>query len=133
MPRGGAGGGRLAAHRRPRAFDARGRLTITGRKADTIVSGGENVAPAEVEAVLLEHPAVVDAAVFARARRRVGEAVVAAVVLRAGSRAQAAELRASLCRRGSRAFKVPKAFEFVDGLPRTASGKLLRRELTGLV
>ena len=64
-------------------FDDRGRLVITGRKADTIVTGGENVAPVEVEDVLLTHPAVADAAVFARPDAEWGEAVVASVVLRA--------------------------------------------------
>ncbi len=109
-----------------------GRLSIVGRKSDTIVTGGENVAPAEVEAILLGHPAVVDAGVFARPDGEWGEAVVAAVVLRPGSRAQAGELRA-FCAARLASFKVPKAFGFVDGLPRTESGKLLRRELTGLV
>ena len=65
-------------------FDERGRLEIVGRKADTIVTGGENVAPAEVEAVLLEHPSVADAAVFARPDPEWGEAVIAAVVPRDG-------------------------------------------------
>ena len=109
-----------------------GRLSIVGRKSDTIVTGGENVAPAEVEAILLGHPAVVDAGVFARPDGDWGEAVVAAVVLRPGSRAQAGELRA-FCAARLASFKVPKAFGFVDVLPRTESGKLLRRELTGLV
>ncbi|MHB8696354.1 MAG: AMP-binding protein, partial [Solirubrobacteraceae bacterium] len=63
------------------AFGEDGRLSIIGRKSDTIVSGGENVAPTEVEAVLLEHPAVADAGVFARADAEWGEAVVARVVL----------------------------------------------------
>ena len=67
------------------AFDDDGRLVITGRRADTIVSGGENVAPAEVEAVLLEHPAVADAAVFGRPDAEWGEAVIAAVVPRDGA------------------------------------------------
>ena len=66
------------------AFDNDGRLVIVGRKADTIVSGGENVAPAEVESVLLEHPAVADAAVLGRADPEWGEAVVAQVVLADG-------------------------------------------------
>ena len=65
-------------------LDPAGRLEITGRAADTIVTGGENVAPAEVEAVLLEHPAVADAGVYARPDEQWGEAVVAAVVARAG-------------------------------------------------
>jgi O-succinylbenzoic acid--CoA ligase len=111
------------------AFDARGRLTITGRKADTIVSGGENVAPAEVEAVLLEYEAIADAGVFGRADPEWGESVVAAVVMRDGAALDAEQLRAHCAARLAR-FKVPKAFEVVDRLPRTESGKLLRRELS---
>jgi o-succinylbenzoate---CoA ligase len=109
-------------------FDERGRLEIVGRKSDTIVSGGENIAPVEVEAVLLEHPAVADAAVHARADPEWGEAVVATVVLRDGASASFQELRGH-CAARLAAFKVPKAVEFVEGLPRTPSGKLLRRQL----
>jgi o-succinylbenzoate---CoA ligase len=109
-------------------FDERGRLVITGRKADTIVTGGENVAPGEVEAVLLEHPAVADAAVFARADPEWGEAVVATVVLHDGARVGAEALREHCAARLAR-FKVPKSFEFAQRLPRSETGKLLRREL----
>jgi O-succinylbenzoic acid--CoA ligase len=109
-------------------FDERGRLEITGRKADTIVTGGENVAPVEVESVLLAHPAVADAAVHPRTDAEWGEAVVATVVLRAGSRVTPDELRAFCAERLAR-FKVPKSVEFASDLPRSPSGKLLRREL----
>jgi len=109
-------------------FDARGRVEIIGRKSDTIVSGGENVAPAEVESILLEHPAVADAAVHPRADPEWGEAVVATVVLRDGVSASFEELRVH-CAARLAGFKVPKAFEFAEGLPRTSSGKLLRRQL----
>jgi O-succinylbenzoic acid--CoA ligase len=109
-------------------FDDRGRLVITGRKADTIVTGGENVAPVEVEDVLLTHPAVSDAAVFARPDLEWGEAVVASVVLREGGTVAPEELRA-FCAARLAGFKVPKAFEFVSALPRSQTGKLLRREL----
>ena len=113
------------------AFDDRGRLAIIGRKADTIVSGGENVAPAEVEAVLLEHPAVADAAVHARPDPEWGEAVIATVVLANGASVDAAELQAFTAARIA-TYKVPKAIGFADTLPRTVSGKLLRRELQPL-
>jgi O-succinylbenzoic acid--CoA ligase len=109
-------------------LDERGRLVITGRKADTIVSGGENVAPTEVEAALLEHPAVADAAVHPRADPEWGEAVVATVVLRDGATTGPDELRAH-CAARLASFKVPKAVNFAEQLPRTASGKLLRRQL----
>jgi o-succinylbenzoate---CoA ligase len=109
-------------------FDERGRLEIIGRKADTIITGGENVAPTEVEAALLAHPGVADAAVHPRADPEWGEAVIATVVLRDGAGTSREELRAH-CAARLAAFKVPKAIEFADVLPRTASGKLLRRQL----
>jgi o-succinylbenzoate---CoA ligase len=109
-------------------FDDRDRIEIIGRKSDTIVSGGENVAPAEVEAVLLEHPAVADAAVHPRPDSEWGEAVVATVVLRDGLDVTPDELRAH-CAGRLAAFKVPKAIAFAEQLPRTQSGKLLRRQL----
>ena len=120
-----AGGGTLRTGDLGR-LDDRGRLIVTGRKADTIVSGGENVAPAEVEAVLREHPAVADAGVFARPHPEWGEAVTARVVLRRD--ATELELREWAGQRLA-GFKVPKTIEVADALPRTASGKLLRREL----
>ena len=120
-----AGGGELATGDLGRR-DAAGRVTVTGRKADTIVTGGENVAPTEVEAVLTEHPAVAEAAVHARPDATWGEAVVATVVLRAP--VTEAELRGH-CAARLAAFKVPKAVTFAGALPRTASGKLLRRAL----
>ena len=109
-------------------FDERGRLVITGRKADTIVTGGENVAPVEVEDVLLSHSAVADAAVHGREDSEWGEAVVAAVVPVAGIAVSPDELRAH-CAARLAGFKVPKRFEFVTALPRSQTGKLLRREL----
>jgi O-succinylbenzoic acid--CoA ligase len=122
-----AGGGTLRTGDLGR-LDDRGRLIVVGRKSDTIVTGGENVAPAEVEAVLLAHPAVADAAVFARAHAEWGEAVTARIVLRPGADASADDLRAWASDRLA-AYKVPKAIELADALPRTDSGKLLRREL----
>ncbi len=110
-------------------LDEHGRLHVTGRKADTIVSGGENVAPAEVEAVLEEHPDVLEAAVLGRADERWGEAVTAIVVTRPGTVLEVETLRAH-CARGLAAHKVPKQVSFAHGpLPRTRSGKLLRKEL----
>jgi O-succinylbenzoic acid--CoA ligase len=119
-----AGGGVLHTGDLGRIED--GRLTVIGRKSDTIVTGGENVAPAEVEAALLEHPAVADAGVFSRPDPEWGEAVTARVVLRAP--AEPHELREWVAGRLAR-YKVPKAIVVADALPRTASGKLLRREL----
>jgi O-succinylbenzoic acid--CoA ligase len=110
------------------AFDGHGRLEIVGRIAETIVSGGENVAPAEVEAALLEHPDVADAGVRGRPDPEWGEAVVATVVLHDGAALTGEQLRAFCARRLAR-HKVPKEIAFAAALPRSASGKLLRREL----
>jgi o-succinylbenzoate---CoA ligase len=109
-------------------FDERGRLVVTGRKSEIIVTGGENVAPAEVEAVLAAHPDVLDAAIVGRADAEWGEAIAALVVPRPGRAVDAEALRA-FCRERLAPFKVPKTVEAVETLPRTASGKLLRRRL----
>jgi O-succinylbenzoic acid--CoA ligase len=107
--------------------DGDGRLSVVGRKSDTIITGGENVAPAEVEAVLEEHPAVREAAVHGRPDPEWGEAVVAIVVLRAEATPDA--LREHVAAR-LEPFKVPKVIGVRETpLPRTPSGKLLRREL----
>ena len=108
-------------------FDSRGRLEVVGRKADTIISGGENIAPDEVEAVLLQHPVVDDVGVWGRHDPEWGEALVATVVLRDDA-VTGEELRA-WCRERLAGHKVPKEVRFAAALPRTASGKLLRREL----
>jgi len=111
-------------------IDERGFLQVTGRIADTIVSGGENVAPAEVEAVLESHPDVLEAAVLGRSDPHWGEAVTAIVLSRPGSDLQAETLRAYCTARLAR-YKVPKQVDFAASpLPRTRSGKLLRRELS---
>jgi O-succinylbenzoic acid--CoA ligase len=112
------------------SLDERGHLCVTGRKADTIVSGGENVAPAEVEATLEAHEGVLEAAVLGRADAEWGEAVTAIVVARCGAILDEAELRRH-CAATLAPYKVPRQFVLsVEPLPRTRSGKLLRRELT---
>lgn len=110
-------------------LDDRGRLTIIGRQADTIVTGGENVAPAEVEAALLEHPAVADAAVLGHTDPEWGEAVVAQVVLHDPRTPPSEDSLRAHCAARLAPFKVPKRFEIVSQVPRGATGKLLRREL----
>ncbi|MDQ3675407.1 MAG: 2-succinylbenzoate-CoA ligase, partial [Actinomycetota bacterium] len=110
------------------AIDAAGNLTVTGRAGDTIVTGGENVAPVEVEAVLESHPAVAEAAVQGAADLEWGERVVATVVLHPLQTATAEEL-SDHCRVRLAGYKVPKAFSFAAELPRTPSGKLQRRSL----
>jgi O-succinylbenzoic acid--CoA ligase len=111
------------------AIDDDGLLQIVGRKADTIVTGGENVAPAEVEAVLEAHPAVIEAAVLGRPDAEWGEAIVALVRLRPGAAPTPDDVRAHCVAHLAR-FKVPKTYIMISKpLPRTASGKLLRRDL----
>jgi O-succinylbenzoic acid--CoA ligase len=95
---------------------------------DTIVTGGENVAPAEIEAVLAAHPEVADAGVYGLADPEWGERVAAKVVLRRGGTATESALR-RYCRVRLAGYKVPKTITFVAELPRTSSGKLLRRSL----
>jgi O-succinylbenzoic acid--CoA ligase len=112
------------------SLDARGCLRVTGRVADTIVSGGENVAPAEVEAVLETHPDVLEAAVLGRSDPMWGEAVAAIVVPRSGATLDGESLRAYCAERLAR-YKVPKQLDIATmPLPRTRSGKLLRRDLS---
>jgi len=106
------------------SLDEQGRLTVEGRKDDTIISGGENVAPARVEAVLEEHPGVAEARVAGRSDPEWGEAVVAFVV----GNVPEAELLAHARRRLSR-HEVPKAVRYVAELPRNQAGKLLRAQL----
>lgn len=109
-------------------IDEEGFLYVTDRLGDVIVSGGENVLPAEVEEVLLRHPLVADAAAVGRADAEWQEAVTAVVVPRAGAALDPDELRRH-CASELAGYKVPKRFEFVSELPRTSSGKLLRRAL----
>jgi O-succinylbenzoic acid--CoA ligase len=109
-------------------IDEEGFLYVEDRLDDLIVSGGENVLPAEVEEALLRHPDVADAAVVGRADPEWQEAVAAVVVRRNGAVVGAEELRRH-CAGLLASYKVPKRFEFVSELPRTASGKLVRRAL----
>ena len=107
-------------------LDAAGLLHIEGRIKELIVTGGEKVAPVEVEQVLQAHPEVADAGVAGRPDPEWGEAVVAFVVPRDGLRDD--ELR-NWCRSRLAPHKVPKRFELVESLPRTANGKLQRERL----
>jgi o-succinylbenzoate---CoA ligase len=109
-------------------IDEEGFLYVEDRLGDVIVSGGENVLPAEVEEVLLRHPGVADAAAVGRADADWQEAVTAVVVLRRDIDVSADELRRH-CATELAGYKVPKRFEFVSELPRTPSGKLVRRAL----
>ncbi len=109
-------------------IDSEGFLWVEGRRDDMIVTGGENVAPEEVEEVLGAHPDVAEAAVIGRPDPDWQNAVVAVVVAVNGTMPDPEELR-SWCSSRLAAFKVPKRIELVDQLPRTGSGKLQRAAL----
>jgi fatty-acyl-CoA synthase len=109
-------------------LDDEGYLTIVDRKKDMIKTGGENVASREVEEILYQHPAVAECAVVGTPHPRWIEAVTAAVVLRAGQSVDEAGL-IDFCKQRLAHFKVPKRIVFLDGMPRNASGKLLKRDL----
>jgi o-succinylbenzoate---CoA ligase len=106
-----------------------GRLHVSGRIGDTIISGGQNVSPAKVESAIEEHPGVAEAAVVASPDEQWGEAVTAVVVWRAGAEPDEAGVLAH-CARTLAPYEVPKNLRSrSEPLPRTASGKLMRREL----
>ncbi|SFR96497.1 fatty acyl-CoA synthetase [Sphingomonas jatrophae] len=109
-------------------FDADGYLYVVDRKKDMIKSGGENVASREVEEVLFGHPAIAEVTVFGVPDERWIEAVTAIVVLRDGASVCADELT-DFCRTRLAGYKRPKAYHFVDSLPKNASGKILKRDL----
>jgi o-succinylbenzoate---CoA ligase len=111
-------------------LDPQGGLHVLDRRDDLIVSGGENVYPAEVEAVLLEHAAVAEAGVCGVPDSDLGARVVAWIVVREGMAIEARVLEQH-CRDRLAGFKRPREFRFVGALPRTAAGKLQRRRLTG--
>jgi long-chain acyl-CoA synthetase len=109
-------------------LDDEGYLFLTDRIKDMIVSGGENVYPVEVEEALAQHPAVDEVAVIGVPHERWGETVTALVVPRAGATLDADELVA-FARARLAGYKLPRSIEFVGALPRTPSGKVLKREL----
>ena len=108
---------------------ADGYLYILDRAKDMVISGGENIYPAEVEAILARHPAVAGVAVIGRPDPVWGEAVHAVIIPAAGTGADAADEIITWCRGQLAHFKCPKTVEFVDSLPRTTTGKVLKREL----
>jgi fatty-acyl-CoA synthase/long-chain acyl-CoA synthetase len=108
--------------------DDEGFLYICDRKKDMIISGGMNIYPAEIEAALEVHPDVIEAAVFGIPSDDWGEAVHAVVVKRPGSDLTDEELVAHAREHLAR-YKVPRSIDWTDELPKTGSGKLLKREL----
>jgi len=108
--------------------DGEGYYFICDRQIDMVISGGVNIYPAEVEAVLHAHPAVMDAAVIGVPDDQWGESVKAVVQLRPGMKVTAAELIA-FCDERLAGYKKPRSIDFVDELPRDAAGKLLKRKV----
>lgn len=114
------------------ALDAAGRLTVASRRTDLIITGGENVYPAEVEALLATHPDLAEAAVVGVEDGKWGQVPVALVVPRAGKTPDAEELTA-FCRARAAGFKVPRRFQTAADLPRTGSGKVDRAAVRALL
>lgn len=128
-----------SAHLEPGVFtfgdvgyiDEEGHLFMSDRKIDMIISGGVNIYPAEIEAVLIDHPDVVDAAVFGVPNEEFGEEVKAAVELAPGltGDTRLAEDLIAHCRAHLAGFKAPRSIDFEPALPRHPTGKLLKRLL----
>jgi fatty-acyl-CoA synthase/long-chain acyl-CoA synthetase len=109
-------------------WDDEGYLYICDRKSDMIISGGVNISPAEIEAVLVAHPAIADAAVFGIPDDEWGESVHAVVSTYDGAPVDPAEV-AAFCRGHLAGFKVPRSLERIDEIPRSPSGKIQKRQL----
>ncbi|MER5479216.1 AMP-binding protein [Streptomyces sp. NPDC002734] len=105
-----------------------GHLTISDRKKDVIITGGENVSSIEVEDVIFSHPAVAEVAVIGVPHEKWGETVKALVVLAEGARAEEAEIIAH-CKERAAGYKAPTSVEFRDSIPRTATGKIQKFKL----
>jgi long-chain acyl-CoA synthetase len=128
-----------AAHLEPGVFttgdvghiDQDGYLWLSDRKIDMIISGGVNIYPAEIEAVLAENEAVEDVAVIGVPNEEFGEEVKAIVQLSGESvdRDQLEEQLMTSCRDRLAGYKRPRSIDFIDALPRTGTGKILKREL----
>ena len=114
-------------------LDEEGRLYVVDRRTDRIVRGGENISPAEVEAVLVAQPAIADAAVVARRDDVLGQVPVAAIVRREGAADPGDDAILRACRDSLAGFKVPVAIVRLDVLPRTPGGKLRRDAVRGLL
>jgi len=109
-------------------MDEQGFIFLVDRKSEMIISGGLNVYPQEVEQVLYQHPAVLEAAVFGVPDEKWGETIKAAVVLKAGAKANQEELM-EFCKSRLASYKKPTSIDFHDELPKSDTGKILRRAL----
>jgi long-chain acyl-CoA synthetase len=113
-------------------FDADGHLYITGRIKEMLIIGGENVFPREIEEVLDKHPSVAASAVIGVMDESRGEVPVAFVELKEGEKFDETALR-KFCREHLAQFKVPRDIRSIEKLPRNPTGKIMRRELKGMV
>jgi acyl-CoA synthetase (AMP-forming)/AMP-acid ligase II len=109
-------------------IDGEGYIFLAGRKDDMIIRGGENISPAEVEAVLYSHSGVEEVAVIGLPDVEWGQRVAAVIVSRPGSTVDRTEL-ADFCRQRLASFKKPEVFHFVDALPKNQMGKVLKKDL----
>jgi acyl-CoA synthetase (AMP-forming)/AMP-acid ligase II len=124
---------KVLSHRRPRHVDDNGFLHITGRKKDLIIVSGEKVYPREVEEMLMGHEAIAEAAVVSRPDESRGEAVVAFVVAKPEQTVTPDAVK-KFCRdAGMIGWKIPKDVYVVEDLPRSPTGKVLKRELAAKV
>jgi fatty-acyl-CoA synthase len=105
-----------------------GYFLVVDRKKDIIVSGGENISSLELEKAILAHPAVLEAAVLPVPDEKWGEVPKALVVLKPAAQASESELL-DFCRSRLSHYKCPRSFEFVDNLPKTGTGKILKKDL----
>jgi long-chain acyl-CoA synthetase len=109
-------------------FDEEGYLTIVDRKKDMIIAGGYNVYPREIDEILFQHPKILEACAIGVPDRYRGETVNAYVVVKPGEKVTADEV-IQYCREKLAAYKAPKMVEFIDALPKSAIGKVLRKEV----
>jgi long-chain acyl-CoA synthetase len=109
-------------------LDEDGYLTIVDRKKDVVISSGFNVYPKEIDEILFEHPDIVEACAVGIPDEKRGEAIKAYVVKRPGSKLIEKEV-VLFCREKLTGYKIPAKIEFIDELPKSAIGKILRREL----
>jgi len=107
-------------------MDEDGYYYLVDRKFDMIISGGENIYPQEIEAVLYKHPKILEAAVIGVPDPEWGESVKAVVVLKQGEQATAQEIM-DYCREHLAGYKIPRSVDFADDLPKTDTGKILKK------
>lgn len=122
----------MVSYRRPGFLDEDCYLHLTGRIKDIIIRGGENIAPHEIDEVLLKHPAIAAAVTFGFLHPTLGEDVAAAVVLhQPGSETELSLLKH--CRDHLAEFKCPKKIYIVESIPTTTTGKIRRRVVAALL